>query len=64
MHTGFLPICDGRTVFVFKQDRTMPVAANYPVQGAAASVMYRAVTRCPQSAMGQPAAVPHGGDRA
>lgn len=43
MHSGFLPVCDGRTIFVFKQDRSMPVAANYPVQGAAASVMYRAV---------------------
>jgi DNA polymerase-1 len=43
MHTGFLPVIDGRTIFVFKADRTMPVAANYPVQGAAASLMYRAV---------------------
>lgn len=41
--TGYLPVCDGRTIFVFKNERTMPVAANYPVQGAAASVMYRAV---------------------
>lgn len=44
--TGFLPVCDGRTIFVFREDRTMPVAANYPVQGAAASVMYRAVYHC------------------
>lgn len=42
-HDGFIPIIDGRTIYVFKNDRTMPVAANYPVQGAAASVMYRAV---------------------
>lgn len=42
-HSGFLPVCDGRTIFVFREDRTMPVAANYPVQGAAASVMYRGV---------------------
>lgn len=40
--TGYLPIVDGRTVFVHKNDRTIPIAANYPVQGAAASVMYRA----------------------
>ena len=44
MHnTGFLPVQDGRTIFVWKNDRTMPVAANYPIQGAAASVMYRAI---------------------
>jgi hypothetical protein len=54
MASGFLPICDGRTVFVFKQDRTMPVAANYPVQGAAASVMYRAVTRVHQALWNNP----------
>lgn len=42
-NTGFLPVCDGRSIHVWKNDRTMPVAANYPVQGAAASVMYRAV---------------------
>lgn len=41
--TGFLPVCDGRTIYVRKQERSMPVAANYPIQGAAASVMYRAV---------------------
>lgn len=40
---GFLPVCDGRTIYVRKPDRSMPVAANYPIQGAAASVMYRAV---------------------
>lgn len=43
--TGFLPVCDGRTIFVWKNDRSMPVAANYPIQGAAASVMYRAIYR-------------------
>lgn len=43
--TGFLPVCDGRTIFVWKNDRSMPVAANYPIQGAAASVMYRAMYR-------------------
>jgi len=43
MATGFLPVCDGRTILVFRADRDMPKAANYPVQGAAASVMYRAV---------------------
>jgi len=41
--TGLLPVCDGRTIYVRKSDRSMPVAANYPIQGAAASVMYRAM---------------------
>ena len=41
--TGYLPVCDGREIYVFRDDRTMPVAANYPIQGAAASVMYRAL---------------------
>lgn len=45
MATGFLPVVDGRTIFVPKNKRDMPVAANYPVQGAAASVMYCAVKR-------------------
>lgn len=40
---GFIPVCDGRTIYVRKDERSMPVAANYPIQGAAASVMYRAV---------------------
>lgn len=44
-HTGKLPVCDGRTIEVWKADRTMPVAANYPIQAAAASVMYRAMYR-------------------
>ena len=43
MRTGYIPICDGRTVFVHKNDRTLPVASNYGVQGAAASVMLRAM---------------------
>lgn len=43
LNDGFLPIHDGRTVYVFKDERTIPVAANYGIQGAAASVMYRAV---------------------
>jgi DNA polymerase-1 len=43
--TGFLPIYSGRTVFVHRNDRSLPVAANYPIQGAAADVMYRAVAR-------------------
>jgi DNA polymerase I len=42
-HRGFLPLVDGRTIFVNKMDRTIPVASNYGVQGAAASVMYRAM---------------------
>lgn len=47
--TGFLPIKSGRTVFVHRNDRTLPVASNYPIQGAAADVMYRAVTRMSQT---------------
>lgn len=43
MQRGYLPVCDGRTIFVPKSERRMPVAANYGVQGAAASVMYRAM---------------------
>ncbi len=42
-HSGFIPVVDGRTIYVFKPDRSMPIAANYPVQGAAASIMYRGV---------------------
>lgn len=45
MQTGYLPVVDGRTIYVWKSERTMPVAANYPIQGAAASVMYRAMYR-------------------
>lgn len=43
MQTGHLPIVDGRRVFIPKWEREMPVAANYPIQGAAATVMYRAM---------------------
>lgn len=43
--TGFIPVCDGRTIYVRKPDRSLPVAANYGIQGAAASVMCRAVYR-------------------
>lgn len=46
LNEGFLLIHDGRTVKVPKEDRTLPVAANYGIQGAAASVMYRAVYHC------------------
>jgi DNA polymerase I-like protein with 3'-5' exonuclease and polymerase domains len=42
---GVITIWDGRTVFVHKDERTIPVAANYGVQGVAASVMCRAVGR-------------------
>ncbi len=41
-HTGFLP-AGARTIYVPRDGRTMPVASNYPIQGAAANVMYRAV---------------------
>jgi len=43
--TGYLPVVSGRTIYVRRSDRTMPVASNYPIQGAAADVMYRACTR-------------------
>lgn len=43
MQTKHLPVCDGRTIYVRRDERTLPVAANYPIQGAAASVMYRAM---------------------
>lgn len=42
-HDGFLPCASGRTIFVHRNERTMPVAANYPIQGSAADVMYRAM---------------------
>lgn len=45
MHTGFMPCASGRTIFVPKWDRSMPVAANYPIQGSAGDVMYRAMYR-------------------
>jgi len=43
--SGYLPVVSGRTIYVRRADRTMPVASNYPIQGAAADVMYRACTR-------------------
>jgi len=43
--TGYLPVVSGRTIYVKRSDRTMPVASNYPIQSAAADVMYRACTR-------------------
>lgn len=43
--TGFIPVVSGRTIYVKKKDRTMPVAANYGVQGAAGDCMYRAIYR-------------------
>ena len=48
MHTGFMPCASGRTIFVKKWDRSMPVAANYPIQGSAGDVMYRAMYRTQQ----------------
>ena len=41
-NTGYLPIVDGRTIYIPKMDRTLPVAANYGVQSAAASAILRA----------------------
>ena len=43
--TGFLHCASGRTIHVSRNDRTMPVASNYPIQGSAGDVMYRAITR-------------------
>jgi DNA polymerase I-like protein with 3'-5' exonuclease and polymerase domains len=43
--TGFLLMHDGSTIYVPKADRTLPVAANYGVQGTAALVMLRAMAR-------------------
>ena len=48
MHTGFMPCASGRTIYVPKWDRSMPVAANYPIQGSAGDVMYRAMYRTQQ----------------
>ena len=42
-HDGYMRIWDGRSIYVRKADRQIPIAANYPVQGAAASVMYAAI---------------------
>ena len=44
MHTGFLPCVSGRTIYVNKRERAMPIAANYPIQGSAGDVMYAAMT--------------------
>jgi DNA polymerase I len=41
--TGFINVHDGRTIYVHKSERTLPVASNYGIQGAAASVMCRAM---------------------
>ncbi len=41
--TGFITLASGNTIYVRKEDRSIPVAANYPIQGSAASVMYRAI---------------------
>lgn len=40
---GYIPVKSGRRIFVPYPDRSLPVAANYPVQGSAADVMYRAL---------------------
>lgn len=42
-HDGFLPCASGRTIFVPKRERSLPVASNYPIQGSAGDVMYRAM---------------------
>ena len=44
--TGYLNVCDGRTIYVPKAARAMPIAANYPIQAGAATVMYRAKYHC------------------
>lgn len=41
--TGFLPCVSGRTIYVNRRDQDMPKAANYPIQGSAGDVMYRAM---------------------
>lgn len=45
-NSGMLRLRSGRTIRVPKEDRTLPVASNYPIQGAAADVMYRAIYHC------------------
>jgi DNA polymerase-1 len=42
-HTGYLPLASGATIYVPKRERSLPVASNYPIQGSAAAVMYRAM---------------------
>ena len=49
MH-GFLTCASGRTIYVNRNDRTIPVASNYPIQGSAGDVMYRAIARMQQAA--------------
>jgi len=48
LNTGYIPVVDGRTIYVRKADRQLPIAANYPIQSAAASVMYAALYRVRQ----------------
>lgn len=43
MSDGIIECASGRTIFVPKRDRSMPVAANYPCQGSAGDVMYCAM---------------------
>lgn len=43
--TGFMKCVSGRTIYVPKRDRDLPKAANYPVQGSAADLMYLAMTK-------------------
>lgn len=45
MHSGYLTCASGRTIYVNKRDRAMPIAANYPIQGSAGDVIYCAMTR-------------------
>ena len=43
-YRGLLPLKNGMTIYVPKNDRSMPVAANYPIQGTAGHVILRAMT--------------------
>lgn len=43
MHDGFISVHGGRDIYVSKDNRQMPIAANFPIQGAAGNVMYRAI---------------------
>lgn len=43
--TGFLHCQSGRSIFVHRNERSIPVASNYPIQGSAGDVMYRAIAR-------------------
>jgi DNA polymerase-1 len=52
---GFLPCASGRTIYVRREERTMPVASNYPIQGSAADVMYALVARLERRAWMEPA---------